>query len=350
MKSFLTNCTLLLMLLISGQIVAQDSSPLQVSGFADMYYQFNFNRNAPEVGLTSYTSFTETHNSFTLGMVNTVLSKEVGKVGFVADLAFGPRADAANGFSGTTFGPIKQLFITYSPIPKLTITAGNFSTYLGYEIIDAPGNANYSTSYLFSYGPFYHTGVKVDIALTDKLGFMAGVFNDTDDKFDLPGSEGKHFGAQLSISEGGLSAYLNYIGGTLGDPEEDSAHEIDLTATFQASDALMLGLNTAFTTAKISDDNNASWFGVAGYVNYTLNENVGLNLRGEFFADGDGLALGLGDVSIFDLTLSAPIKSGPLTFMPEFRMDIASEDIFLNKDGEPQSISPSIITALIYTF
>ena len=61
---------------------------------------------------------------------------------------------------------IKQLFITYSPVEKLTFTLGNFGTHVGYEVIDAPANVNYSTSYMFSNGPFYHTGLKADYAIT----------------------------------------------------------------------------------------------------------------------------------------------------------------------------------------
>ena len=30
-----------------------------------------------------------------------------------------------------------------------------------------------STSYLFSYGPFYHTGIKADFAISDKIGLRA---------------------------------------------------------------------------------------------------------------------------------------------------------------------------------
>ena len=60
--------------------------PFEVSGFVDVYYGYSFTDNPLP------TSFTETTNSFSLGMANLVFSKE-GKVGFVADLAVGPRAD-----------------------------------------------------------------------------------------------------------------------------------------------------------------------------------------------------------------------------------------------------------------
>jgi hypothetical protein len=49
---------------------------------------------------------------------------------------------------------------------------GNFSTHVGYELIDSKNNINYTVSYMFSNGPFFHTGVKANYALSDKFGFM----------------------------------------------------------------------------------------------------------------------------------------------------------------------------------
>ena len=47
----------------------------------------------------------------------------------------------------------------------MTVTLGNFNTFLGYEVISPAANFNYSTSYMFSYGPFSHTGMKLDFSV-----------------------------------------------------------------------------------------------------------------------------------------------------------------------------------------
>jgi hypothetical protein len=118
-------------------------APFEISGYLDGYYLSSFN-NAPFP-----TSFTPENKSFSLGMANIVLSK-TGKVGFVADLAIGPRAEMANGYAGTALSYIKQLYVTYSPTDALTFTMGNFSTHVGYELIDSKSNINYTVSYMFS--------------------------------------------------------------------------------------------------------------------------------------------------------------------------------------------------------
>lgn len=319
--------------------------PFEVSGFVDAYYQYSFIESAFP------TSFTETHNSFTLGMANLVFSKESGKVGFVADLAVGPRAEVANGFNGTTLSAIKQLYITYSPSDKVTFTLGNYGTHVGYEVIDAPANINYSTSYMFSNGPFYHTGLKVDFALSETFGAMVGIFNDTDSKFDF--TPGKHIGAQLSYSTDNTGIFLNYIGGKDVDEEgkaTETGHQVDLTATFQATEQLGLGVNATTKTNVIEDGENTSWFGAALYLNYAFSDAFTLGLRGEYIGDGDGLILGAVDGSVFDFTVSGNIKVGPVTFIPEFRIDVAGEEVFVDADGDPTKTSPALIFAAIYAF
>jgi hypothetical protein len=316
---------------------------LEVSGFVDVYFQSNFNGVAANT-----TAFTPDNNSFSLGMAKVALSQEFGKVSFGADLAFGPRAEVANGYPGTTLAAIQQLYVAYSPTDKLTLTAGNFGTHVGYELIDANLNFHYSTSYMFSYGPFYHTGLKADYAINDNFGVMVGIFDDTDSKFDE--IAGKNYGAQLSYSGDVGDVYLNYLGGKDG---EDSVtfNQVDLTASFGLSDKLSLGVNSTIkATSDSRDDSEASWLGAALYLSYEASEKLSIGVRGEYLGDADGVLFGTNDLSLIDLTASANIKIGALTIIPEFRVDIASDDFFVNSDGDFLATSPAVIVAAVYSF
>lgn len=317
---------------------------LQISGFVDAYYLAGFN------GVGFPTSFTDVNGAFTLGMANVVVAKEGEKVGFVADLAWGPRAEAANGTGeGILTAAIKQLYMTYSPSDAVTLTLGNFSTFVGYELIDAPGNVNYTTSYLFSNGPFYHTGLKADFALSDNFGAMIGVFNDTDAKFDPIG--GKHIGAQLSASAGGLSAYLNFITGKEEERGDNDLmeYEIDLTATYDVSDNFMLGLNVAQYGTSADGTSEGGFFGTALYATITASETFALGLRGEYFAPDGGDDV-TDEPSIIALTASGNITIGDLRLIPEFRIDLGSEDIFFDDEGMSVGSLPAFILAAVYSF
>lgn len=330
----------------TGEPVAEEgeASSLNISGFVDAYYQYHFEE------MPFPTSFTETHNSFTPGMANVVFSKE-GKFGFVADLAVGPRAEVANGYNGTTLALIKQLYISYAASDRVSFTLGNFGTFVGYEVIDAPANINYSTSYMFSNGPFYHTGLKADFVLSEHFGAMVGVFDDTDSKIDEV--SGKHFGVQLSYEIGGLSAYLNFLTGKEDDTNPDDEYtgtQFDLTATYTVTEAFGLGLNATTKMIHAEESGDANWFGAALYANYTFSELFTLGLRGEYIGDDDGLILGVPDNSITSFTLSGNFHLGPITLIPEFRIDQSSKDAYFDKDGNPTSNSPALIFAAVYSF
>ena len=319
---------------------------LLISGFVDAYYQNSFTNTIFP------TSFTPNDKSFSLGMANLVLAKE-GKVGFVADIAFGPRAETANGYAGTALSFIKQMYVSYAASDNLKITLGNFGTHLGYEVIDSKTNFNYSTSYMFSFGPFFHTGIKANLSLGEKFGVMAGVFNDTDTKIDVV--RGKHVGAQFSYLSGGLSAYLNYIGGRSSERtdfiEETFAHQFDLTASYQVAEALGLGLNATIKNVKTVNGNPEHWSGVALYAKYTLGKTFAIGARGEVIRDHDGLILGIERDYISALTLSGNIRVGNLTVIPEFRIDSASQPmVFSSITGDPISNASGAIVAVVYSF
>ena len=137
MKKTILLSTLILTTTLFTVKAQDDESPLVISGSVDTYYKYDFSGMS-----NSLTSFADDQNSFSLGMANVILSKEVGKASFVADLAFGPRADQS------APGPIQNLYVSYALSEKVTVTGGFMGTFVGYEVISPVANFNYSTSYL----------------------------------------------------------------------------------------------------------------------------------------------------------------------------------------------------------
>ena len=329
-----------------------------LTGYVDAYYQANFSSSEGpgEDPLVFGSSFTDFANTFGIGNVNLLAEKTMGKVSFVGQIGFGPRAVAANSDSNLDFGglnfasTVQQLFVTYSPSDNVTFTLGNFGTFIGYEVIDAPANMNYSMSYLFSNGPFYHTGAKVDFSFGEGFGAMVGVFNDTDSKFDAV--EGKHFGGQLSYSNDNMGIYLNAITGTEEELEGDdnlNEFQIDLTATFQVSESFMLGVNSSRYSTSVDGDGQGGFFGTALYATAGLTETSSLSLRGEYFtataAEGDDSD----QASVFAITASGNIAIGDLRIIPELRFDTGSNGFTFGEDADDES-AIAFILAGVYSF
>src|SRR6201996_9601975 len=144
--------------------------PLIFSGSVDTYWKYDFSGHA-----NIPTSFASDQNSVSIGMVDLGLKKKVGKAAFVGELSFGPRSDAS---LPVPTNHIENLYVSYDVTDAFNITGGYMATFVGYEVIAPTGNFNYSTSYLFSAGPFQNAGVKATYTFSPAVSLMAGVFND----------------------------------------------------------------------------------------------------------------------------------------------------------------------------
>ncbi len=215
----------------------EDPKPATViSGYADVYYRYNLAKPTKAVGYNNFTSFTNSHNSFALGMASLKVEHTTGKVGIVADLGFGTRAEEfAYNDKGTLLAAVKQLYITYAPADWLKLTAGTWGTHVGYEVLDPYLNRNYSMSYMFTNGPFSHTGLKAEVT-KGKHGFMLGISNATDYRVPPDDQINKKFViAQYSLAAtDDVKFYPNYVGGK--GPDTAKVNQVDLVATAKLSD------------------------------------------------------------------------------------------------------------------
>lgn len=365
---------------------SEETSFLTFSGSVDAYFRTNL--NAPNKGKNLQSPATSFGNlpGFSLGMANIIAKYEGKKVGAVIDLVFGPRGeDAVFGsplYSGGSAGSsqiLNQLYIYWNATDALTFTLGNFNTFLGYEVISPTANFNYSTSYMFSYGPFSHTGLKANLAISDKWSLMAAVMNPTDmTEFNLNGTY--TLGGQLGYSTDLGNTYLNVVYGDQdGELTDDGSlisgqtslgktFQIDLTTGFNLSEAIYLGVNTTYNTSSSgevfsgaevenSGEEGAGFYGFAGYLQARPSDTFGIGLRGEYFSvfnNGLGSVVGLndeGDGNVFAVTFSGNAKIGKnITLIPELRLDTMSNDLFVNNDLNPSKSLYSFMLAAVFAF
>jgi hypothetical protein len=322
-----------------GTTASPADPPLIFSGSVDTYWKYDFSKtgNIP-------TSFASDQNSVSIGMIDLGLKKKVGKAAFVGEMSFGPRSDQSIPNSGYH---IQNLYVSYDVTDKFNLTAGYMATFIGYEVISPVGNFNYSTSYLFTNGPFQNAGFKATYAFSDKVSLMAGIFNNYWNTYTSfrPVGEGtgsgdvSTFGAQLMLAPvKGWTAYLNVASGPY------SGTEFDLTTAYQITDAFKLGLNAAdFSTSHGGD----GFSGVALYPQLAVSKAVTFGLRGEYFDyKNNG-----GNVKA--LTVTANIKAGPLAIIPEIRFDKKSDDFpstFVNSSGLATNNASQFLIAAVYAF
>ncbi len=347
MKKVLALLVLALTTSISFAQDAPETTPLEITGSGDLYYKYDFAK-VPNIG----TSFGSDQNSVSLGMLDIAFKKSIKKVSFVGEVSFGPRGQyqsipngdgGADGLDTNSFH-IQNLYATYAVSDKFSFTAGYMGTFIGYEVISPVGNFAYSTSYLFTNGPFQNAGVKANYKISEKFGAMLGVFNDTWNSYKADPAKGLNaVGGQLSFAAEGVSAYLNFMDGSV------SGTIVDLTATFQLSKKFKLGVNAA----DFSNEGEVGYTGAAIYPSYAITDAFALGLRAEYFKakkNSDAL-YGIGaDQSVTAFTLSGNYKVSGLTIIPEFRMDSNSDKYFVNSDMDPTKSASQFLLAVVYGF
>jgi hypothetical protein len=353
LRKFMTLATIVVAPFI---VFSQDSTKTEepvksttITGSVDVYYRFNF-ANGKTIGVTNNpTSFTNSQNSFELGMASVKLAHSFGKIGAVIDLGYGSRAKEFSYNETGITQAIKQAYVTYAPSSKVTFTAGKFATHVGYELLDPQLNRNYSMSYMFSYGPFSHTGLKMDVALSGTAGFMIGVANPTDFISDPYNSKSILAQVHAGTTNGKFVAYLNYVGGK--DTAGNSGNQFDLTAVAKVSDKFSIGYNGTVKIVKpFGGGSSDNWWGSALYLNVDPTEKVGITLRGEYFSDKKNVT-GYFGTNMYEGTLSLNLKPmAGLTIIPELRLDGSKDEYFVKHDGTGTKSTASFILAAVYSF
>ncbi|MEA5257157.1 porin [Arcicella aquatica] len=370
-KTLITLFSLFLAVPAFSQEKEEDKGKFTFSGYIDSYYLANFNnpKDMSNTGASKTARAFDQKTGFSLGLVQTKIGYATAKSDVVVDLAFGPNADLGN--YGNNIGPlgagssslvIKQAYFNWKATDKFTLTAGQFGTHIGYEVIDAPVNYHYSLSNLFNNGPFYHVGVKAAYAVSDKFALMGGIVNGVDQLYsnnEKPGLIAQVFVqpvAGWNVYVNGITANRNAKDATTGTTSSGSYNLLDLTTTYQVTEKFLLGLNAATGKQNYATGDGKTWGGFAVYPKYDFSSTFSLGARYESFSNTNGVTALLDydgngvTVNSFTVTPTFTVADGHLLLKPEFRVDSYDKNFFTDGDGVKTKSQSTFTWAMIYKF
>jgi len=364
---------------------------IEISGFVDTYYSYNFSkphdqrggtfsniRDDDAKGFTDVRAFDRENDSFTLDNIEISVFKpstEKDPIGFgfttnygeiAQRLTFVPSDGRVDGADGGDDFTVSQGFVTYkAPVGKgLDFKFGKFATWIGAELWESVDNPNFSRSLLYQMAiPFTNTGLAMSYPLLDQLTATFYLVNGWDTFVDNNNSKTLGYQFNWKISEN-TNFIVNGSHGAeqdediVADAEGNWRHFWDLILAFKPLPKTSVNVNFdygteqgagTYLTAMNDDDGdgtlngfdmdassrNGEWWGISTILGYDFTDSVGIALRREYFEDKDGARMGVNDLNIWETTFTTNIKIRQnLLVRPEIRYDQANQGIFGGTDNE----------------
>src|SRR5262245_2251453 len=338
----------------------------QLTGYVDTYYGYNLNHPADQsIGFRG-TNFN--HNSFQFNAAKVSFNRPTngpGSLGYRLDLVYGPLADSFNvPFENPVEGRsrdsiqknILNAYVSYTaPVGKgLTFDVGKFTTFIGAEVFDTVDNWNYQQGIMFSYAqPYYHTGLRMNYAASDKVGVGFYLVNGWNNSFDQ--NTGKSVGFALTLTPNSKFQIIqNYLGGPEnGISNNGWRHLYDgvINATINPNVALRFNYDIGTNSPLLSSDPSAKWRGIASSVRFSkANGKIALAPRFEYLYDNSGFATGFRqDLKTFMLTNEYRIKPNFSTKL-EYRLDFSNQEVFKKGTDEFSNRQNVFMAGFVYSF
>jgi len=327
------------------------ASGLTVTGYVDGTYSYV--SQSPDFGPSQDTNtFALNQAAATIGylpsqgfgvLVNAVIGTEA------CDGCYSPGYGTAGAAASTSSINLLQGYIQYVG-GKATVLAGKFLTLAGAEGAVPTTNANVTRSLLFWYSePTTHVGVRLAYAASDMGAVTLGVNNGWNNDSSVPnGGKTAELSLSLTPTKAFTLAATGYYGAfELSNGAVGNRALIDMVGSWSATSALTIVINADWNQqdhAGGPGTDTAHWYGIAGYLNFTINPKWRSSLRLEYLDDADGFLFGS----------STKAREGTLTlgYMPTTKVELRPEvryDAYVTDSGS-ESHATQVWLQALYKF
>lgn len=330
------------------------------------FYQFNWNRPYDRVNLLR--AYDTRANVFGLQQAAFVIERapsvEDGRrFGVRLDLQFGQATETVQGSALNEPRPevyrhVWQAYGTYVfPVGRgLTADFGKFASSLGYETSYAKDNDHFSRAYLFNFLPFYHSGLRLGLPVSDTVTLLYMLTNGIQQTEDFNDDKSHHLAAVVKPARG-LTWTANYYvgreqpdgGGPTG--PDGVFRVIDSYVAWAATPALGFGIDVNYVTSQVdAGDDAPALQGTGLYGRYQVAPPAAVAVRYERL-DDEGLFGGIEQV-LHEVTATAEYRVAEgFLVRAEIRRDWSNRRFFTGPEpGEPRAAQTTALLGLVWWF
>lgn len=307
------------------------------------YYLFNSNR--PYDRVNPLRAYDTRANVFSLQQAALVFetAPDVAagrRFGARIDLQFGQATETVQGNAANEPRPdayrhVWQAYGTYVfPVGRgLQADFGKFASNLGFETNYAKDNNQFSRAYLFNFLPFYHSGLRLSLPVSDKVTLMYMLTNGIQQTEDFNDFKSNHVTAIVKPTSQVAWTVSYYFGQEQpdgGQPEGPDGYfrVFDTYLTYAPTSKVSLGIDVNYVTSEANKTDDAlSLQGTGVYARYQASTPAALSLRYERL-DDEGLFGGIAQV-LHEVTTTAEYKlADGFLVRGEFRRDWSNQTCF----------------------
>jgi len=352
----------------SAQTDAADTAALRDVKFGatlEGYYEYNGNR--PPDRSVILRAYDTRSNVFGLQQAALVVdaAPDVAasrRYGLRVDLQFGQATETVQGSPANEPRPdayrnVWQAFGSYVfPVGRgLSADFGKFASNLGYETNYAKDNNQFSRAYLFNFLPFYHSGVRLSLPVSDRVTVMYMLTNGIQQTEDFNDFKSNHFAAIVKPREKVTWTTSYYFGREQPDGGAPAGPDgffrvFDSYATVVVSPKVSIGADVNFVSNDVNkSDPSVSLQGLGLYGRYQATAPAALSIRYERLGD-EGLFGGIDQV-LQEFTGTAEYKAADgFLVRAEFRRDWSNVSFFPGPEpGDVRGHQNTLLVGLVFT-
>ncbi|HEV7380078.1 MAG TPA: porin [Dyadobacter sp.] len=276
---------------VTAQEDLQTKNPLTVSGYAELYYNYDFNRAANNTTPNFLYNFNRTSEvNLNMGYIKANYAQDRVR----ANLAF-----AAGTYINANYaaepGVLKNVFeanigIKLAKNANLWLDAGIMPSHIGFESAVGRDNWAMTRSLVAENTPYFESGAKLSYTTGDEKLYVAAMYLNGWQRIQRSdGNSTPAFGTQLTFKPS-QSLTLNYST-FVGSDKPDSARQMRIYHNFysimQLSDhwGLTAGFDYGMEQKSKASDQYNHWFVPVLIVRYTASPKLSFAARGEYFND-----------------------------------------------------------------
>jgi hypothetical protein len=284
--------------------IAQDSTatknPLTISGYAEAYYNHDFNK--PENNtLPGFLYNFNRANEVNLNLAFIKGNYSTERVRANIALATGTYMNA--NYSAEP-GVLKNIFeanigVKIAKNSNLWLDAGIMPSHIGFESAVGKDNWTLSRSLLAENSPYFESGVKLGYTTKDEKLYLSAMYLNGWQRIQrVDGNSTPAFGTQITYKPGSNVTlnYSTFIGNDKPDSLKQMRYFHNFYGIFQLTNQFGLTAGFDFGSEQKSKGSSSynTWYTPVLIARFTPTERIRIAARGEYYADKNGVIISTG--------------------------------------------------------